>query len=468
MPALTVREFLGHSARGSKRNFLKSWKDKHPFSITTWLHTRAPIISVYRHRFVRVVRRNVEGKPTVEIWSDNLVCWESEELLQKQNYYDRDTGEREEPPVICGHCRLTDWLRNEIRAERLDWREPVFRFVCDDPSKTVVLHAGGMCHGSKRDGSGMFGDKKLTAERKKMMIEIPRDRGGPVYQKNAFKEDSSAKLEYVMAIVDNDEPGKGCQIAIEGSLLGQKVQDVITTAMKSLGGDEGDPSLHPYAIQWEHDPSDGIEFGKKYNALRMERIRLTAAIKKLIVDDPPPDLQAVCEKFDPNTHKANLERQALIKMPFDEFFAPSIAAWKAMKAAPPTSAPAARTPNVGTAPAVEGSEDEIERDAEGFELLECVCGKPMRAVDPVCPHCGKQYAVVGAAPAAAPRRDPLPLPPAAPGRAAAPAGYPQAPPPDAGDGDDDIPFAYNSVLGTVVHDVECELWLFRRLVARVW
>jgi hypothetical protein len=429
MGALTFNEFMGHSNRGGKRNFLKGWKDKDPYSITIWLHTQASILALWRHRFVRVVRREVEGKPKVEVWSNPLVCWEDEELLQEQNFYDRDTGDRQTPPQLCGHCRLLEWVREEVRSKRLDWRTPLFRFPCDDARKEVWLHAGGLVKTSKNSPVDSFSDKLLSAEKKKQMVEIPREQGGPVYMKNAFRQDSTAKLEYAFAVVDSNEVGKGVQVAVEGNLVGQKTQEVITHAMKSLGPERGNIQRFPYAIMWEHNPAEGIPFDKMYSAIRMEQVRLTPAIKKLIVDDPAPDFSSLAARFNPREHRANLERYALHAIPFDKLFAPSIAMWdaQAKQWVGEQAAAGTRVPEVGRPPPPPAAEDPDE---------EVVCGdngcqQVMRMRDPKCPACGKVYVI---------EADPLPLPP--PMRTRAQVATPAASydPTPAVDDEDAIPF----------------------------
>jgi hypothetical protein len=398
MGALTFAEFQGHSNRGGKRAFLKDWKKKDPYSIDVWLHPYASIMALWRHRFLKVVRRDQGGKATVEIWSDPLLCWEDEEaVLQKQNFFDKSTGEREVPPQICPHCLMIDWFRNEIRANRLDWCEPVLKYECDDPQKTVILHAGGV--------SGMFNNKNLPAEKKQELIKIPRERGGPVYQRGdapnvAFKQESKAKLEYAFAIIDANNVGSGVQIAVEPNLLGERVQGVIAQTKKSLGADRGDIQKYPYAIKFEHDPAEGIPFDKKYNALRMEMIRMTPAVQKLM-NDPPPDMEGLGTRFNPMIHMANLERQMLIELPLQQFFGKAIEAWMKMGQAAPAQAPGTRVPEVGGGTPLPAPAEQVDPN----EQVMCGwqgCKTVMFARDPKCPGCGKVYIV---------EADPLPLPP---------------------------------------------------------
>jgi len=435
---MTWDEFQGHSARGGKRNYLKGWKDKNPYSITLWFHTQASILALWRHRFLKVVRRNVEGVAKVEVWGDPLVCWEDEDLLQVQNFYDRETRTvRDRPPEICGHCKMLEWIRAEIMAKRLDWREPLFKYECDDPSKTVILHAGGMC--------GLFGDKKMSEEKKRELILIPKERGGPVYQRGftpnvAYRQDSKAKLEYAFAAVDNAEPTKGIQVAIEPNLVGLKIQEVIAHARKAIG-ERGNIAKYPYAIQLEHNPAEGIAFDKKYDAIRMEQIRMTPMIEKLIVHDPPPSFDELARRHDPNTHMANLERQVLVKLPFEQFFAKARAEWKTMKDAGAAEPAGTRVPEVGrpALPPALPMEDPDEEVMCNAPTPQGPCTHVMKMRDPKCSACGKVYII---------EADPLPLPPPMRTRTQE---APYVPPPaadhgNAGDPGDDIPFIRNAVM----------------------
>src|SRR4029077_2040444 len=127
-----------------------------------------------------------------------------------------------------------------------------------------------------------FGAKDLTEGDKKQRGEVTDERGGPIYASEAWKQGLSAKLELMFSVVDQDNPAKGPQIAIESNLLGAKVQEVIAHAAKSFGDPKlGNPVLNPYAIQGSHNSARDIEFGKRYDACRLERVRLSPTVEKM-------------------------------------------------------------------------------------------------------------------------------------------------------------------------------------------
>lgn len=440
MGVLTYSEFQGHSARGQKKNYLAGWKSKDPYSTRVWLHPKASILAVWRHPFALQKRDTKDGRPTVDIWSNKLVCWEDEELLQEQNYFDKQTRARENPPVICPHCLMVDWMRNQILAGRLNWTTPIFRFEHDDPNKVLWLHAGGLC--------GMFDEKDLPVDKKKELALIPRESGGPVYLRGnapnvAFKQNQKAKLEYVFTVVDADNPGKGILITNEAQLLGQKVQAVIAHTKKSLGATKGDIQIHPYAMEWIFDPADGIAWDKKYDALRMESIRMTPKVEELL-RTPPPSIEEIGQRFNPKTHLANLERQLMVKIPLEQFFEKAIKVFEAgggrAKSATPASAPAEDNRGDAYEPAP-FNEVPAPAKPDPDTLVKCdnpACAKPIKISLSVCPHCGQKYDNDA---------DPLPLPPPLPTRAqamAASRGVPLPPVQQEENGgsseDDDIPF----------------------------
>ena len=299
------------------------------------------------------------------------------------------------------------------------------------------------------------------------MAAVSVQDGGPIYSREAFKENSQAKLEWCFAVVDNSEPDKGVQLAIEANLLGDKVKAVIAHAIKLLddgtgrgvGERLGNPLVTPYAIRWEFNPAKDIEFGKMYDAIRMEKIRMTPAIEKLIRDTDPPDTSTLRERFNLKTHRALLERHALVKLPWDQFFEAAFAleAKGKLDEPPAQEEPAAEpdyVPEVAAAPPAPAQDEEFACDTDGCEAV-------LKATDPKCPQCGRAYEVIAATP-------PPPPKPALPKRstATAPATQtaalpPASPPPqDLGDQGNDVPFASCTLLtfeatGCIV---ACEQW----------
>src|SRR5262245_45512508 len=120
-------EFYGHRSRELGGAFLKSWKKDG--SVDIWLHTGCPPMPVWRHQFHKV--EAVEDRNTREItrqvWSNNLVCHEREDVLKKQYKFDNDQN-RLLPPRSCPACRLIDWVRIQVLDDKLDWTTPIFKF----------------------------------------------------------------------------------------------------------------------------------------------------------------------------------------------------------------------------------------------------------------------------------------------------------------------------------------------------
>jgi hypothetical protein len=199
----------------------------------------------------------------------------------------------------------------------LDWTTPIFRFVGDDESKAVVVHAAGIYNGFGGD---------LTPD------EVAQLKKARIFRTEAWRENLMAKLSYAFAVVDNANISSGVQIAIETSLLGDKVKGVINDAMMEAE-DDGNPYVNPYAIQWRYLPNEK-EHTKKYAANKMGKIPFTDQIRKLIVETPPPNLERLCNKRDPGLLKAQLQDACLIEgIPWDEILSPAEKEWASIKKA---------------------------------------------------------------------------------------------------------------------------------------
>lgn len=457
MSGMGIDDFLKHSNRGGKRKFLKGWRNAEPYAINVFLHPQASILALWRHPWQRVnVSEDRETKQvTRAVWVERLVCWEDEETLQHQHWRDKETGRREHPPQVCPHCLMTEFVRDLVDAGKLSWVEPIFRFSGDDPKDTRWYHAGGLYNA--------FGAKDLGKDEKEEMANVPASKGGPIYAKNAWAENTMAKLEYCFTIVNPDDVPAGIQVTIESNLLGEKVKETIAKRIKSAGREKGNPLVTPYAIRWEYNPKDGIPFNQKYDALMMEQIPVTPAIAALF-REPPPDVAPVATRFDLKTHRAMLERHCVLPnpktaLPWDDFFR------EALRRAPKGESqaqvpeevsaldalPARGERNPGSAPAL-AARPAAPPPPPADEMFACDgCEKPMKASDPKCPHCGMVYEVEAAPPPPPPK---LPKRSEAKARAAAAPAAPSAAseaekrlgvdpgdPPDAcGGEDDDIPF----------------------------
>lgn len=300
-----LNEFLQHRTNDRSGGYLSKWKKKDPPQVDVWLHTRRKPVAVWRHQFPRIVSREKDGETEVHVWSDNLVCHEDEATLKKQNHRNRETGERVHPPSKCPFCKLLEWMRAAVREGDLQLWSPAFEFEAADDDAPTRLSVGGMC--------GLINDDMTDAE-------AAECRKHGINKKNAWKENSGAKANYLFLVVDHANPSAGVQKAIESQLLGQKVQGVIMAAQDSLGEEEGNPFKHPYAIRWKHRPNEPV-FGDKYQAVRMEKLQLTPEIESLISGDSP-DVSKDTRAFNAASLRATMERHCVLPIapPWDELF----------------------------------------------------------------------------------------------------------------------------------------------------
>lgn len=420
--AMTLDEFLGHRASdsGSDTTFLR-WTKRQPPRVDTWLHTRAPILALWQHNWPRIVERTSEtGEKYFEIWGGNWNCWESEVVLRRQYFRDKETGERKTPPTICPHCLLIERLHGAVDAGELSWTDAVFAFSVGSDSDRV-LHAGGLFNA--------FGKQDLTQD------ELDELKKARIFRKEAWKENAMAKCNYVLRVVDNDTPSNGVQVSIEGSGLGDKLKAAIKDRMTSAGPEAGNPMRSPYCIRWEHHPEE-LRFDQKHRAIPMERIALTPQIRKLIVDDPPPDISRLIKPGNPKLLRASMEQhwcgpEGIVDwneifgqceaafdaqektsgdskddadFPYGENAATSKASAKAAiqqpqqaKAGASQARPANRQEIAPSRPAalppkVAAQEQSQQVGTDADEIVACDgCSKDMFATDPVCPHCGMRY-----------------------------------------------------------------------------
>lgn len=462
MGSMGMKDFLRHTgSTGGKREYLSGWADSKEGAVTVWLSKRAGITSIWRHPFPSLETKEDKGERHVEIWNKRYGCWEAEDVLQQQNKF--DGGIRRVPPEVCGMCRLIEWVREKVEDGKMPFDLPLFHFEA----------TGGKVRESTLFSAGMYNGYRQVSDAEKEVLK----KAGVKYWE-PWWYDVRAKLEYALIVVDDDDPKKGLQIAVEGSLLGQRIQSAIAKRMKDLGDEEGNPVVRPVAIRWEHFKNE-TEIQKKYDATIMTSVKLTPAIAKLL-DEPPPDISPLTEKMNPSAMLARMQkhmhRDWVKQVPWDELFGPNVDAFKKNEAkkkaaggeerperAPEVGRaeePRARAPEPPAAPLTpKGPPDtELARKltAAGYRGPNWV--EPTEADDgavacddceqgifvdwPVCPHCGKVYAEAAPPPPPPPKKFP-----SRSERAQASKPAPEAPPkskePDApggGNADDDLPF----------------------------
>lgn len=409
---MSLDEFLGHksSTYGGGGKVL-NWKKRKPPQLTTWLHTQAPFVALWRHGWPRIVDIERDGEKTREVWGGSFNCWENEETLKKQ-YRRTQDGARVIAPERCPLCLVAEYLRGEVDAGRLAWTEPVFEFVADDDRNSVVLTAAGIYNGFGGDLSRQ---------------DIADLRRAGIRRDEAWKQNCMAKCSYVFSLVDEEDSAAGVQVCVETTALGDAVKRVIRDQMDALGETEGHPLKTPYAIRWEYHP-DEQEFSKKYRALALPKVSLSPEVRALIVEATPPDIKALIDRGDAIALRAVMETAAKIDLPFDDLFAgsagpvarataPVRAALAANRRAarptegdyddaPPTASPetarqeAARVTDrhAGDAPrrrrATRPSGPQMPDYPPGTVLVTCDsrdCGVPMADTDDTCWKCGAKY-----------------------------------------------------------------------------
>lgn len=301
---MAIDDFLNHRTGGSRGGYMKSWKKDG--RVNTWMHTARLPMAVWKHTgFPRIVllEDRQANEQVARVWSGDYVCHEREDVLRAQ--YDlTPKGEREDPPLYCPLCRLVDCVRRLVASGRLPWHKALFKFTGDVEKETLTLHAG-----------GLFMTRKMVDDLDEEEVRDAKKQGLVV--KEMWKESGYAKAEYLFCVVDDAHPEAGLQKTFERPSLGDAVKDVIAKERESEGAEDGDPTVNPYAIQWQYRKDE--EPKKMYAALRMRRLELTPAIEALITG-PAPDIRSDIKPFNVVEMRAFLEQHALVKLPWDEIF----------------------------------------------------------------------------------------------------------------------------------------------------
>lgn len=391
---MDLETFLGHKSQAAGGGqFLRGWKKRTPPAINTFLHMKAPIIALWQHNIPKLQEvTDKEGTKRIEVWGGNWNCIEDEDILSTQYHRDRDTGDREHPPEVCPTCRLTEVVRLFIESGELPFAQPIFKWVGDDPQKSKVIHAAGIFNGFKKDDSDLTRKQKMSMKK------------NSISRKEAWKENFMAKCNYLFVLVDADQPGEGVQIAIETTLVGDKVKEVIRDQMTALGEDDGNPLTNPYCIRWEHRPAEK-EFQKKYHCLPMPRVTLSKAVQKLI-SGAPPNIEGIIAPGNITKLRADFEQHALPALAdlidWDDVFGPA-EEWLADQADESTKdlEPESGPVSVKGTPAAKDSDegdDETEDDEtevagdDDAETVACdACKGEMLETDDTCPHCSAKY-----------------------------------------------------------------------------
>ena len=289
--------FLGHEASGGGgASFLENWKKRTPPVVKVVLHTKAPPISVYQHRWPKIVTREVDGKDVQMVYNNDFNSWELESVLQNQ-YQRDDDGVRKYPPQICPMSIMLEEVERLIRDGEMHWDQLLFAFKGDDKEYDKYLFAGAITNKTKK----IWEDKKTTDEMKRKA----RKKGfpGPA---DAWMTNMMAKCQYVFTVVDYDDVQSGIQIAKETTLVGDKTKKVIRDRRTSEGDDKGNPMLNPYVLQFTHRKNEK-QFQDKYDVVAIAKLEITDEIKELITEKEPPNLDRYTAPGDIVALRASME-----------------------------------------------------------------------------------------------------------------------------------------------------------------
>jgi hypothetical protein len=398
-------DFVQHRTSTEGGGYFKTWKDrdKELSTLDAFLHTtQLPMVAwVHNIPLIKVIEDKDTKVTQKRVFGEKRVCWEDEELLKRQYFRDKHTGERKTPPRACGLCRLWDWVRFMIDDGKLDLVAPLFRFESDKKDETRIVHAGGFASYFKSDKL----DDAQKAKIKKAGIRLDE----------AWAENGASAATYIFTLVNADKIEDGVTVYQEGPGLGDKVQTVIADAMspKALGPIKGDPFKHPYCIQFQNRPKEKVP-ADRYHATRLEGVKMTPKIEKLIRDpQTAPDISNLLQPFNQASMRAYLERHCLLPkgtVPWAELFAgasaederteeeidESIAAkvYGGRGERLETMAESEEPENFGLGPLTEPDAEGAVYDKDGVEVQLCdepACEKPNLVTDKRCRHCGKVY-----------------------------------------------------------------------------
>lgn len=396
---MSMDEYLTHSTSGAGTTFLRKWRKRQPPVVNTWMHTKCGIIALWQHAWyqLRAWEDKDTGEARREVWGFSFNCLEHEKVLKDQ--YKRDENDdRVMPPQVCPMCLLIEAVREKVRAGELQLVQPIFKFYAnedDADDDCIIITAGGIYNA--------FSDDDLSADVKRAMKRAGL-RGDEVWKQNA-----QSKCNYLFRVVDNDHPESGVQVAIETTLLGDKVKTVIRDTITSMGTNDGNPVKNPYCIQWQHRPAEK-EFSKKYHAVKMDKIPLTDAVRELIYDEDPPDVSRIIAPGNVRLLRAQFEKYALVDFDWDAIFAAAEKLQGEDEDEDTSFPPAEESAAVITAAKPEAPKEQPkEAPAAGgrrrkkeeappkpvepqVEMIPCDdCKKPMRADATKCPNCGAEY-----------------------------------------------------------------------------
>lgn len=384
-----IDAFTRHRTSSRASDLIIKNEDWKKGGIRLWLHTRAPIVSVWHHQFFKVIEKR-EDKAKLPIffkWN----CWEAESV-NVDRFKRRRDGTRTNPPCNCPFCLLIEEVRFAVAGRALRWTDEILKFEGDNRADTKLIRAG--------DFWGAFSSRDLDDD------EVADLRRAGVDRKEAWKTALTPKCDYVFCAADADNLGDGCRIIVPPGIMGERMQDAIVREQKRSGKDKGNPLKNPYLFEWSYD--DRAKMPK--DAYRVDVLGTSPSdeVLKIIRDTDPPDTSDLIAWGDADELRSLLEAHSLLDaklwIPMLDRAFPArddsakdgpAPAREAPKDAPaPTEAPGAGTSKGAMLQAVAGPAKPPAPE-ELFDCEHCGAKEAMRATDFDCPKCGAKYVEIG-------------------------------------------------------------------------
>jgi len=280
---LSIDDWLLHRPNaGAGGKFLSKWKKNTPPEVKVWLHCETGIQPLWRHNWPKLVELDKDGEKEEHIWSGDFNCWEEDKLLSQQYKRDRNTGERNHPPQICPLCIFLEQLRGKVEQEDIGWLDAVFVFDAEDDEEETILYAAPLYNGIP---------KELEDDERDELKEAG------IRRTETWKQNTMAKCNYVFRVVDDANPSDGVQIAIEGTLLGEKMKEEIGKEIKRSGVKKGHPIHNPYPFLWENKKEERM-IQKRFDATALTAEELREDVRKLVEETEAPSIAATCRVGD--------------------------------------------------------------------------------------------------------------------------------------------------------------------------
>lgn len=406
--------FLGHERGGGGAAFLDRWKKRKPPEVRVLVHTKAPVaISVYQHPWPKVQTLERDGAEVTEVWSGTYNSWETEKLLERQ--YERDDeGERRVPPKLDPLAIMLEEVEKLMRDGSLAWDTLLFEFKGDDREYDKRLFAAAITNKAKK----IWEDKSTTVAQKKAARKKGFPGPGDVWMTNMM-----AKCQYVLTVLDYDDPDGGIRVAKETTLVGDKMRKVIRDRRTSEGDDEGNPLLNPYVFKISHHP-EAKQFQDRYDVVAIGKLPVSEEMLEVIREKDPPNLDRYTSPGDIVALRASMEDHYVGPeglLDWDAIFEPAETALgieqqsdaasgdgaadesEGDQAAPGESADGDEAPDAAEEPADETPDRVIVKRkgkgadqqcfaADGMALYGCEkCDAIMRDDETVCHNCGEDY-----------------------------------------------------------------------------